>query len=68
MPMKMWGPSRLPMSGIVAPSTASRTSSIAAAPPVMRALPATPSRTWAGLSLYIGAMLSMHAYARLTPA
>ena len=68
MPMNMWGPIRGPMKGIVTPSIASRTSSIAAAPPVRRALPATPSRTGALLSLYTGTMLSFDAYGRLTHA
>ncbi|HSR95240.1 MAG TPA: hypothetical protein VLK56_10285 [Solirubrobacterales bacterium] len=55
------------MKGIVAPSSASRTSSIAAAPPVRRALPATPSRTRVLPSLYIApGMLVAEAYGALT--
>src|SRR6188472_2446970 len=68
MPMKMWGPIKGPMKGIVSPSTASRISSETAAPPVRRALPATPSRLMVGLSLYTGAILGSNAYAHLTAA
>jgi hypothetical protein len=67
IPMKTWGPVSEPMKGIVAPSTASRRRSIAAAPPVRRALPATPPAaavSVGGRSLYIGRRCSARALTR----